>query len=414
MKKERRFMRTLQRKISLAAVSITILIVFALTPAPHIDAADHADSPLNASDQAVDQGDTYAFLDPNDNTKLILALTVRGFIPSGQNVNMGTFDHNVRHGFEIETNGDARPDRFIYVNFSPRTAVNAVIQPQTATVTLLDGRQFTAPTTLASVAPTAPEPVVTTDATSGVSFYAGMRDDPFFFDIPGFSRFAASVTAGTPDLSHLQRGRDTFAGYNIMIIALRIPVSLVRASGANNEIGVQSVTQRRSNQIFLKQGNAAGTGRWVTLDRSATPGINGLIIPFNRKDDFNASTPLEDANGKFAGAIIARLKQLGTSDTNINILANIAVARGDMLRLNFNVPNAGNGGGTNAQAAFPNGRRPADDVVDTLLFFIANQPSGGIGDSVNANEVSFLNSFPFFAPPHQPRAAGTVDDQTRN
>ncbi|HLL13700.1 MAG TPA: DUF4331 family protein [Pyrinomonadaceae bacterium] len=407
-------MRTHQQKISLAAVALTILLALALTPAPPIDAADHADSPLNASDQAVDQGDTYAFLDPNDNTKLILALTVRGFIPSGQNVNMGAFDHNVRHGFEIETNGDARPDRFIYVNFSPRTAVNAVIQPQTATVTLLDGRQFNAPTTLASLAATAPEPVVTTDATSGVSFYAGMRDDPFFFDIPGFSRFAASATAGAPDLSHLQRGRDTFAGYNIMIIALRIPVSLVRASGANNEIGVQSVTQRRSNQIFLKQGNAAGTGRWVTLDRSATPGINGLIIPFNRKDDFNASTPLEDANGKFAGAIIARLKQLGTSDTNINILANVAVARGDMLRLNFNVSNAGNGGGTNAQAGFPNGRRPADDVVDTLLFFIANQPSGGIGDSVNSNEVTFLNSFPFFAPPHQPRAAGTVDDQTRN
>jgi len=336
-------MRIQRKKASLAAVLVTVLLTFALTPAPPIDGADHGDSPLNASDQSVDQGDTYAFLDPNDNTRLVLALTVRGFITTGENVNFGAFDHNVRHGFEIETNGDARPDRFIYVNFSPRTAVNAVIQPQTATVTLPDGRQFNAPTTLASLAPTAPEPVVTNDAASGVSFFAGMRDDPFFFDIPGFSRFAASVTAGTPDPTQLQRGRDTFAGYNIMVVALRIPITLLRAAGANNEIGVQSVTQRRSNQIYLRSGNASGTGRWTTLDRSATPGINGLIVPFNRKDEFNAASPLDDSNGKFAGAIIARLKQLGTNDTNIGILANVAVARGDMLRLNFNVANSGAG-----------------------------------------------------------------------
>jgi hypothetical protein len=87
------------------------------------------------------------------------------------------------------------------------------------------------------------------------------------------------------------------------------------------------------------------------------------------------------------------------------------VNRGDYLRLNLAQANSGPGGGNNAGAGFPNGRRPGDDVIDTLLFFIANQ--NALGDNVNANDVPFGSTFPFFAPPHQPLAAG-VDDGTRN
>jgi hypothetical protein len=87
------------------------------------------------------------------------------------------------------------------------------------------------------------------------------------------------------------------------------------------------------------------------------------------------------------------------------------VNRGDYLRLNLAQANAGPGGGKPAGAGFPNGRRPGDDVIDTLLFFIANQHP--LGDNVNANDVPFGNTFPFFAPPHQPLATG-VDDGTRN
>jgi hypothetical protein len=76
------------------------------------------------------------------------------------------------------------------------------------------------------------------------------------------------------------------------------------------------------------------------------------------------------------------------------------------------VANSGPSGGTNAGAGFPNGRRPADDVVDTFLFLVTN---GAIttGDNVNSNDVPFRNTFPFLASPQQPRASGT-DDNTRN
>jgi hypothetical protein len=253
---------------------------------------------------------------------------------------------------------------------------------------------------------------VTTDAVSGVSFFAGEVDDPFFFDIPAFARFTASIRAGSPDPSQLARGRDTFAGYNILAIALSVPLSQFR-SISGNTIGVQSLTQRQKKQVIRDNGIIIGSGKFKTLDRSGNPGLNALVIPFARKNEYNDSTPAEDASGKFANDIVAALQSLGTDATNIGILASVYVNTGDLLRLNTTIANSGPGGGNNAGAGFPNGRRLVDDVVDTFLFFASNQ-TPGIGDSVPANDLAFRDTFPFLAPPHQPRASGTVDDSTRN
>ena len=406
--------RSRRRKIALVALAVTIAFAVMLIPAPRIVASDHADAPINASDQAIDQGDTYAFLDPNDNSKVVLALTVHGFIVPAEAVNFAFFDPGVRYVFEIETTGDARPDQFIFVTFSPRTGTTT---PQTATVTLPFGEILTAPTTLPVLAGTPNAPVVTTDSATGVSFFAGETDDPFFFDIPGFSRFRASILAGAPDATTLQRGRDSFAGYNILSIVLRIPVSYFRLqfTGGNpgaNVIGVDSLAQRRRRLFLAREGGISGEGGFQTLDRSGNPALNALVIPFARKDEYNASTTVDDSNGKFAGDIVATLQALGTNATNIGILASVYVTKGDFLRLNTSIANSGPGGGNSAGVGFPNGRRPADDVVDTFLFLVSN---GGIttGDNVNTNDVPFRDTFPFLAAPQQPRASGT-DDNTRN
>lgn len=402
-----------RKKIALVALALTMGFVVMLTPAPRIVASDHGDAPLNSNDQAIDQGDTYAFLDPSDNTRVVLALTVRGFIVPGEAVNFAFFDSNVQYVFEIETTGDARPDHYITVRFSPRTGTTT---PQTATVTLPFGEIITAPTTIPTLAGTPNAFTVTTDPATGVSFFAGETDDPFFFDIPGFARFRASAVAGSPDPALLQRGRDSFAGYNILSIALEIPVSYFRLQFSSNPapsvIGVDSLTQRHRRLDTLGDGTIVRSGGFRTLDRSGNPGLNALIIPFARKDEYNFSTPLDDANGKFAGDIVATLQSLGTNATNIGILASVYVLKGDFLRLNTSIANTGPGGGGNAGAGFPNGRRLGDDIVDTFLFLVTN---GGIttGDNVAANDVAFRDAFPFLAPPQQPRASGK-NDNTRN
>ncbi len=378
-------------------------------------AADHLEAPLVESDQAADIADVYAFLDPNDNSRVILAFDVHGFIVPGENGNLSGFDHDVLYQFNIENTGDAAPDKFIYVTFDEQTSRS---QPQTAHITIAEKKKaggivFTAPTTVSSAtSPTSPTPVVTTDAATGISFFAGVTDDPFFFDIPAFNRFVGSVLGGAPNLNLLSRGRDTFAGYNIQMIALSVPASLLKGS-AGNVIGVSATTLRGRNTHRSPEGDPFDSGDFVAIDRMGVPAVNTALIPFSRKNEYNRATTQDDAAGKFAGSIVGTLTALGTDATHIGILANVAVTKGDMLRLDTSLANSGAQGGNNAGAGFPNGRRPTDDVIDTILFLVTN---GGLttGDHVNANDVLFRDVFPFFAASHQPLDSGVIDDNTRN
>jgi hypothetical protein len=193
-------------------------------------------------------------------------------------------------------------------------------------------------------------------------------------------------------------------------MALSVPASQLRGS-AGNIIGLSQTAQRRIVQFIGANGNLTGSGRYVNADRQGLPGINTVLVPFLRKKEYNHATPSDDAAGKFAADIVASLTALKTNQANINILAGLAVAKGDILRLDTTVPNTGSGGGTNAAGGFPNGRRLGDDVIDTILFFVANQNT--LKDNVDSNDVAFRNEFPFLAPPHQPLPKGAVDN-TRN
>jgi hypothetical protein len=500
-------------------------------------AADHGDGPSASNDPACDIGDVFAFLDPNDNTRVVLAMTTRGFLVPSEAVNMAIFDPAVVYRLYLETNGDAIPDATITVTFSPRTSTGVA---QTATVTMLRGTTtvftFSASATNPSLNNAPPAPVITTDGASGVSFFAGEVDDPFFFDIPAFSRFVASALAGSPDPTVFNRARDSFAGYNTMSFALSIPATLI--ASMNNSVGVYGATFRASRHYdpsvvnvstrgrvdvgpnvliggFIIAGtspkrvivrglgpslaargvsgvlinptltlyNASGTalatndnwpdtqaaeimatpyapgdgresaiiatlnpGAYTAIlsgvggttgvglvevfdldagtpgvvdfrqlhqvDRMGNPAVNVALVPFARKDEYNGATPQDDAAGRFAADIVGTLTALGTSAANINVLAGVAVTNGDYLRLNLGVANSGPGGGNNAGAGFPNGRRLGDDTIDTLLYFITNQSP--ITDNVNANDVPLTNSFPFFGSAQQPRANGVIDDNTRN
>ncbi|MEY2494283.1 MAG: hypothetical protein QOJ45_775 [Verrucomicrobiota bacterium] len=517
--------------------STTALLIATLSGAIFLSiqdgrAADHGDSPTASNNASADLNDVFLFLDPNDNNRVVISMTTRGFIVPSEAVNMGIFDPKLVYRFLLEETGDVIPDAFLDVTFAPRTTTNA---GQVATIRMTKGTtkvfEFSAPASNPSLNAAPPPQLVSTDPSSGINFFAGEVDDPFFFDIPAFSRFVAAVRAGTPNpAAAFIRARDSFAGYNTMAIALSVPKALL--PNANGVLGVEGVTLRVEPQFGTALGNLATRGQvdggnkvliggliisgngpkkvivrglgpslaasnvpgplpdptlklfnsqaqlvasndnWqdtqateisatqfapknpkesaiiatlspgqytvilddamgstgiglvetydldvaapailVQVDRTAVPAVNVALIPFARKDEYNTGTPEEDANGRFAGDIVATLKALGTDDTNIGILAQVAVVHGDYLRLNFNTANAGTGGGNNKGAGFPNGRRLGDDVVDTLLFFILNQRP--LPDNVYANDVPLQDTFPFYANAQQPRDSG-IDDNTRN
>ena len=133
--------------VAVAAVGLGL----ALVPAP-VRAADHGEAPLVESDQGTDIADVYAFLDPNDNSKVILAIDVEGFVVPSELLNLSFFAPEVLYRLEIENTGDARPDASIDITFTPQTSRSA---PQTATIKLPNGHTFTAPTTVQTLAATA-------------------------------------------------------------------------------------------------------------------------------------------------------------------------------------------------------------------------------------------------------------------
>ncbi len=421
-----------------------------------VRAADHADAPTVGGDQGADLADIYAFLDPNDNEQVILINTIRGFIVPGEAGNFALFDEDVRYTFQIENTGDSKPDFFIDVNFNgrqvppvqvkgavpnipgfdvPRTSQDALISFRGKVPANLAGSKgrshapVTQPTLAAS-----PLTETLTDLTNAkgdslnIKFFAGEQDDPFFFDIPAFVRFAATARAqtagtGTLDPTLLNRGRDTFAGYNVMTIAMRMPASILRGTGteAPTKIGISCTASRKTEHSV--KGEKVGSGGYTTVDREGLPGVNALFIPYNRKNAFNGGSTVGDGKGEFFADIAGTLTALGTNSGNIATLASIVglppvfpipkngtQGRGDMLLLETDstvAPNTGSGAN-----GFPNGRRPADDVIDIVLGLVTN---GAIttGDNVNANDVAFRTVFPFLAPPNQPLANGATDN-TKN
>ncbi len=402
-----------------ASLAVAISLA-ALTGTSRLQASDHIDSPTTAQDRGSDIADVYAFVDPNDNAQVVLIGSTQGFIVSGEHFGMVIFDHNIRYRFAIENTGDAMPDLFLEVRYSPGLGR---LTNQTARIILHDreGNQtmnFTAPTTVATQQPRpapAPQPVVTTDSVTGAKFFGGAADDPFFLDDTGANRLVASSIAnpGNPNKSLLgfRQGRDTYAGFNTMITAVRVPAALLR--GASSEIGVSFATQRRRNQV-IAAGAVTGQGLYANVDRQGNPGVVNFLITPALKNPYNGARTADDAAGGFAEDLTKNLQNFGTDAAHINTILDMIQRNGDILRLDLSVPNSGPQGGNNPAGGFGNlgGRRLVDDVVDDVFTLINNDEL--LTDFVDANEIPFRDNFPFVADPTQPFPPGDeVDDHTR-
>lgn len=399
-------MKCWSHKNAFLSLFISMMVVTLVTvPKWRGDAADHGDAPLVSLDRGADIGDVYFFLDPNDNSKVILAMDTHGFIVPAENANLGFFDPTVHFRFQIENTGDAIGDIFYDVSFTKQTSRST---PQVATIMQNGVPLFTAPSTPSSaILAVAPAPIITTDSSTGISFFAGLTDDPFFFDIPAELRYRNSLAANDRDPSVFTRARDSFAGYNVAMIVLSIPTTRLRGV-AGNIVGLSCATLRPSRKSQTSNLRKPPPH----LDRMGIPTVNTVLLPFERKDEYNSASTQDDAAGRFAGSIVATLQSLQTTEPFIGILARLAVLNGDILRLDLSIPNTGTEGGNNLLAAFPNGRRPGDDVIDTIVTLVSNGVS--TSDNVNDNDVVMRDVFPFFASPTQPFPAGVIDDRTRN
>ena len=326
-------------------------------------AADHREAPAISQQPVADLNDIYAFRDPDDPDTLILVMTVN---PLSDRDFGGSyaFSPRVLYRFGIDNTGDAVSEHNIDIIFRGPTAPGVQrFRARFPDVGVVAG-DVTPPST-----PDAPV-IVDGPAGSGVSVFAGPRDDPFFFDAVGFNRFVATED---PDQF---RGIDSFAGFNVSAIVVALPIDLV--SDGSDQLQISGFTFNRRPGTFQPDGRA--------LDRTGNPAVSTALIPFRSRNAFNRTEPQNDA-AVWADTIVASLTSLGTSPGNIETLASVAVP--DTLKLNLEEPDE-----------FPNGRLLDDDVIDTLFSFIFNA-GAPTGDGVDENDRAFLDEFPFLAPPFQ-------------
>ncbi len=182
---------------------------FANEEAPQ--AADHTDPPaaFPAAGDAADIGDLYAWHDANATT-LTVVLTFAGPLPPVAD-QTGTYDADVLYGIHIDNNDDDIANHDIWVRFAQNDLGEWGLQ-----ATGLPGEAGPV------------EGAVETEL-SGTSarIWAGLRDDPFFFDLEGFQdTLSTGALAFDPT-------RDSFAGANVTAIVLEVPVSA--AMGGNTD-----------------------------------------------------------------------------------------------------------------------------------------------------------------------------------
>ena len=269
---------------------------------------------------------------------------------------------------------------------------------------------------------------------NGWRVFAGPRDDAFYFDSAATFdtlnfRAPAPVLTGAADTGtgpSYPNAVDGFAGYNISLIAVEMPISDATADHAvpadsknpNAKIAGWAATLRQLVTVRPSPNDPLHFGEYVQVDRVGNPLTVEALIPLPMKDYWNRSQPSDDAQFAsfigdpfFATGILKGVFGLGVPAAPRNDLLGIYVP--DITRIDLTIAPTPLGqqnrlgplGGDNAGWPF-GGRRPNDDVVDIGLRAIAGAVAPGfptpppLGDGVNANDVPTLDHFPFHAPPH--------------
>ncbi len=349
---------TSRRQRFASILSATAILAVGLAPIS-ADAADHLDAPTAASMGAADINDLYAF-STADGTRSVFVVTVNpgaGALPNSTE----SFGSGVEYNLTVDTDGNAAPNITYTLRFGDPSGGNQAVS------IWRNGVRWGSGMTERNVT-----------LSGGSKLWAGLRDDPFFFDLDAFRGNILGADNGRMLCD--DKKVDFFLGLNVSAFVLMVP---------NSELGGNGKTVGVSANTKIRKG-----GEWIQADQMGRPGIstifnNRLVNGDNQvnyvKELFNRVAPSEQDNLGFRKNVVDTLIAVSTkfsnpyTNTQATDLSKVLIP--DVLTYE-----TGNKGG------FLNGRRLKDDVIDTLLAVGANTP--GASDCI-ANDSTFRSGFPF-------------------
>jgi hypothetical protein len=357
-------------KSKLAASFVLLIALLSLTiglVARPGRAADHLDSPTTKTDGRVDINDVYIFHPGNPGSqnlnRTVVAMTVN---PAAGAISGTEFHPDARYEFLFDLDGDARADGNIRVRFgSPQVngRQRVVVTGNLEDEEVFKVRGWT-------------EEVI--EGEGGVRVFAGLRDDPFFFDLNSFNDGATFCEPGDSDF---------FLGLNTSAIVVEVPANTM-------ELGISQVGMWGRTVV-------PGIGQF---DRMGRPAILTVFLPPNPfepsppdpmlEDAFNFGRPHRD-QANFRNEIVDSLTFLfslndstdpNTGDDAAQIQALADILLPDVLTVDLS-----------QETGFLNGRNLADDVIDAELGLITE---GAITTDCIDNDSDFLAHFPYLGEPN--------------
>jgi hypothetical protein len=361
--------------------------------APGLKAADHRDAPGVDGAGEGDITDVFAFLDPGNAGRVVLAMGVNPFAVPGAGPTY-RFSPDYLYQFKIDRFGTYAENLVFQIRFENTSkgqqAFISVGSPDPNSVGAVNQLLVNANSNI-----NGPVGRVFGDSTS-IQAFTGLRDDPFVFDLAQFNR----ILAGTQDVfrniasSPLGplRGRtvrtdgtsgvDTFGGFNASYIVIEFPVAWL---GNSKIVNVWATVSAPSGEL----------NGYTQFERMGQPAFNTVFIPKPLKDAFNQGVPSEDMArwSKFVPDTLTTTDNDGTGNT-ISARAGLLTALGlgtppngaplllpdsfantskDLLRvallpdvLRLDLTRDPNDLAIGA-IGVTNGRRPGDDVIDIEL-----------------------------------------------
>jgi len=319
-------------------------------------------------DARVDITDHFAFRQPAHPDRTVLIFNVNPLAPT----HADEFRHDALYETLVDTNGDAKPDIAFRFRFTRKEGGHQFARVTRAEIEreLEDGHvhEELEKEVLVEHGPVSFDShAQITAGEDGVRFFAGIRSDPFFFDLLGF-------------LNGLKfTGSDFFIDKNVFGMVLEMPSRLLVA---NPKIGLwtRTLVPMTLQPAHLTQ-----------VDQMGRPAINTVFNHANDKNTFNVTQPADQRGAKtlsgqtFLQVFTSELEALGGyTMTQAEGIAKILLP--DILTLDYS-----------SSDGFLNGRKLQDDVIDISLNLVTNGKITGDGVGPHSDYMSVM---PYLGKPH--------------
>lgn len=401
----------------LSLIALGVLLTAGLA-SQYVRSSDHDDGEVDTKGRNLNLTDLFVFREQDQNPSASANDLVFVMNTNPRSVPRFQYYFSTRARYEFKVtraaDKDATPtgktDVLLRFEFG---APDANKQQEIKLTTIRDGSTQTA--IVGKTSPITPDPaappVVNQVALGDSNFavFAGLREDPFFFDVEQYFRVRAGAAGEGPAVGFRSPATaiDFAKDYNVNAIAVRVPISFLQ--GGNSQAKVFDVWETIS---VPTQGN-----KYTQVEQLARPAVNEGLIRTNAllnaynsvgPDFVAAALAGQQPAANIAAPIVTEAKQtllaLGNSDARANALLGAFLP--DVMRIDTTGP-SGYANELNAKLSPIRGRLLKDDVIDITLQVLTNNVSAtdnvsyeGTPGNPSQGHDPLVTSFPYLALPN--------------